>query len=62
MAKKRSAKPIGIVQETVIVAKCIGCGKRKEVRVGEVAADDVPFCDGCGSVCIAEKAETRAKR
>lgn len=55
-------KPIAVAVETVVIAKCIGCGKKKEVRAGEVASDDVPFCDSCGNICVAEKAEVRRKK
>lgn len=57
--KKQPKQP---TQEAVVIARCISCKKKKEVRAGDVEPGDMPFCDACGSVCIAEKAEVRSKR
>lgn len=31
----------------MITVKCTGCGKTREIKPGEVAADDFPMCDTC---------------
>ena len=45
--------------EAVVIVKCISCKRKKEVRAGEVAPGDMPFCDHCFNVCVAERAEVR---
>jgi len=42
--------------ETVIVAKCIGCGKKRDISAFEVEPDSMPVCDECFMPMIAEKA------
>ena len=39
----------------VMIAKCIECGARREIKPGEIAPDDVPMCHKCGSVMVAER-------
>ena len=51
------AKAAGL--EPVVIARCVSCKKEKEVREFDVEPGDMPFCDHCGSVCIAERAEAR---
>ena len=36
-----------------ITVKCVGCGHKKEVGKEQT---EMPFCEICGSVMIAEKA------
>lgn len=49
-------------QEVVVIAKCVDCKTRREIRAGEVDPDlGVPFCD-CGGVMVADKAKTRRRR
>ncbi len=43
--------------ETVVIAKCIGCGDTKEIRANEILSGEQPLCDKCGMPMIAEKAE-----
>jgi hypothetical protein len=38
-----------------VLAKCIGCGKERVIRSGEIAPGDHPMCD-CGMPMIAEAA------
>lgn len=47
--------------EAVVVAKCVFCGKKREVRAGEVAPGDMPMC-GCGGPMVAEEAKVRKGR
>lgn len=43
--------------ETVVIAKCIECGNKKEIHAGEIPQGEQPICDKCGMPMIAEKAE-----
>lgn len=49
----------GKKKEVVVVAKCIGCGKKRDIRAGEVAPGDMPMCDECFMPMVAEKAKTK---
>ena len=42
-----------------LTAKCISCGDKREVKAGEVPKGEMPMCDKCGSIMIAEKAELK---
>jgi hypothetical protein len=44
-----------------VTAKCVGCGKTREIKAGEIAADDVPMC-ACGMPMVATKATATDKR
>ena len=33
--------------EAIIIAKCVGCGKEREIRKNEIKPGDVPMCDSC---------------
>lgn len=46
-------------REAVVIAKCIGCGHRREIRAGEVPKGQMPECPKCYSVMVAERAEVR---
>ena len=43
-------------EQATVTAKCIGCGAIREIRLGEVAANDVPMCDKCMMPMVAVKA------
>ena len=43
-------------RETVVIAKCVGCENKREIRAGEVPSGDVPMCDKCFMPMVAEKA------
>ena len=43
--------------ETVVIAKCIGCGNEKEIRAGEIKDGEQPCCDKCGMPMVAKKAK-----
>ncbi len=47
--------------ETVVAARCIQCGARRNIRAGEVLEGEMPQCkeEGCYSIMVAERAETR---
>lgn len=45
--------------ERVLVAKCVGCGKTRDIRAGEIPAGDTPMCDTCFMPMVAERAEFR---
>ena len=46
-------------KEIVVIVKCISCGNKRDIGAGEVPVGEMPFCDKCGSVMIAEKAELK---
>ena len=43
--------------EATVVAKCVGCGKRREIKAGEIAANDMPMCEACYMPMVAERAK-----
>lgn len=34
-------------QEAVVTVQCVSCRKKRDVRAGEISANDVPLCDTC---------------
>lgn len=40
----------------VVKAKCTGCDNERNIRAGEIPADEVPICDKCGMPMVAERA------
>jgi hypothetical protein len=48
--------------ETVVIAECIVCKHRKEIRAGEVAKDDVPMCPRCFNPMVAVSASAKPKK
>lgn len=44
--------------KTVVVAKCVGCGNKREIQVGEVPDNDMPMCDKCYMPMVADKVKT----
>ena len=40
----------------VVIAKCVGCGAKKEIHAGEIKPREVPLCDICYMPMIAEEA------
>lgn len=47
-------------REIVIVAKCVGCGVKREIGMFDVAQGDHPMCEKCFMPMIAE--EVNAKK
>jgi len=45
-----------------IIAKCIGCGDKKEIRENEIPRGEQPCCNKCGMPMIAEKAILNQER
>lgn len=43
----------------VVLAKCIGCGAKREIGSGEVPDDDMPMCHVCSMPMIAERAKAK---
>jgi hypothetical protein len=39
--------------EPVIIAKCVGCSAKVELRAGDVAPGDHPCCPKCGMPMVA---------
>ena len=46
----------------VVVAKCIGCGAKREIRPFEIEEGDMPMCERCFMPMVAEKAKARSIR
>ena len=44
--------------ETIVTAKCIACGKTREIKAGEIAKNDTPMCPQCYMPMLSEKAYT----
>jgi NAD-dependent SIR2 family protein deacetylase len=40
----------------VLTAKCVECGEKRDIQAGEVDAGDMPMCNKCGGVMIADSA------
>lgn len=45
------------IRVVVVVARCVACGHRREIGAGEIAPDELPICDKCGSPMVAESAK-----
>ncbi len=45
--------------ETVIIAKCVSCGYKREIKAGEIPNGEVPMCPKCFSLMMAEKAQVK---
>ena len=45
-----------IMADSYVVAKCVGCGARRNIRPGEIPAGDHPMCSKCFSPMVAESA------
>jgi len=43
---------------TNAVAKCVGCGSKREIKAGEVSANDCPICNLCGMPMVAISAKS----
>ena len=41
-----------------VVVKCVCCGNKKDIGIGEVPADEVPMCDKCFMPMVAIEAKT----
>jgi hypothetical protein len=41
MAKKKPKN------EVVLTVKCTSCGKKRDIKPGEIDKDDFPMCDVC---------------
>lgn len=53
---------MGITNKIIsVIAKCVGCGLEKEIKSGEVAELDYPFCPKCYMPMIAKKAKNGNK-
>ena len=47
--------------ETVVIAKCTGCGKKREIKAGEIPKGDHPMCSECYMPMVAVSAKTKKK-
>jgi hypothetical protein len=53
MPRKTSAK------QPTVTAKCVGCGKTREIGPGEIPKGDQPMCDECYMPMVAVSAQAR---
>lgn len=44
-----------------VYARCVSCRATRYVKAYEVAEDDMPTCEKCGDVMVAERAEVRRR-
>ena len=42
-----------------LIAKCVGCGKKREIKPREVLPGDQPMCDECYMPMLAESVKTK---
>lgn len=50
------------MKTAAVIAKCVGCGHKREIKPGEVAPGDQPMCDKCHMPMVATKAVLRSGR
>jgi len=43
----------------VVIVKCVQCGKRRDIKAGEVPKGEVPMCDDCYMPMVAVRAELK---
>ena len=46
--------------EKVVIAKCVGCDNKREIKAGEVSDGEMPMCDVCFMPMVAESAKNKA--
>jgi hypothetical protein len=51
-----------MITETVVTAKCVGCGHKREIRAGEIPKGEMPMCPKCFMPMLADKAIRRRKK
>ena len=45
--------------EKIIIAKCVACGAKREIKAGEVPQGEQPMCEKCFSPMVADYVEFR---
>lgn len=45
--------------ETIVIAKCVGCGHKEKIKAGEISKGEMPTCPKCFMPMIAEKATSK---
>ncbi len=53
--ERRASDRQGAAMSTTVIARCIGCGTKREIKAGKIAPGDHPMCD-CGMPMVADKA------
>lgn len=43
-----------------VIAKCLGCSTKREIKAGEIPKGETPICPKCGMPMTAEKATTES--
>lgn len=43
--------------QTIVIARCVSCGKKRAIKAGEVALGEMPMCSACGSPMVAHGAK-----
>ncbi len=41
----------------VVMARCVGCGHRQEIKAGEIPKGEMPMCPNCFMPMVAESAK-----
>ena len=44
------------MKESVVIARCVSCGAKREIKAREIPKGETPICSECGMPMIAEKA------
>ncbi len=44
--------------KAVVIAKCVDCGAKREIKAEEVQKGEMPFCRKCFMPMVAEKAKS----
>ena len=42
-----------------VIAKCVACGKKREIQAGEIPKGEHPMCDLCFLPMIAQQAQAK---
>lgn len=46
------------MSNVTVIAKCINCGYKREIKPNEIKKNEVPMCPKCSMPMVAEKAVT----
>ena len=57
--RNKQEKVKELLSKRVVIAKCVGCGAKRDIKAGEIPKGEQPMCHQCGDPMIAESAEIR---
>jgi len=46
-------------RELVVIAKCVGCGEKREIGAFDIPQGEQPMCEKCFMPMVAESAEAK---